>query len=220
MPQDPLHAEIRPVMTARRLQSFMPGVALLRLAALCLLGLITACSSSVVSTLEQRPQGRNHEVRGWVTTATTSGPRHKVRLTVELDPAKYMGWARTNTAYRVVLDVVLEGPGEFREERVLMIPVSELRQVGEDKSRNRLRMAYEPAGTLLSSGFRRLEPFDLMSFKPEAGEYRLTIRLRVLPGANRNALWTLRTLRVELLSSTDQEGLLSDWEELPPEGVR
>ena len=180
---------------------------------------LCGCSGSVVTSLEQSPRGRNHEVRGWTTTATESGPRHKLRLTVDLDPAKYMGWARTNIMYRVVLDVVIEGPNGLREERVLMIPVSEARQVGEDKARNRIRLAYGPAGKLLPNGFHRLEPFDLMSFKPVPGEYKLSIHLRVLPGAHRNALWTLRHLRIDILSKEGCDGLLTDWIELPPEGI-
>lgn len=186
---------------------------------LLLLLLSGGCSSSVVTSLEQRPKGRNHEVRGWTTTATESGPRHKLRLTVDLDPAKYMGWARTNIQYRVLLDVLLEGPNGLSDERVLIIPISETHQVGEDKSRNRIRLAYGPAGKLLPNGFRRLEPFGLMSFKPTAGEYKLTIRLRVMTGANRNALWTLRHLRVDILSKEGSDGLLTNWTELPPEGI-
>ena len=179
----------------------------------------SGCANDVVTSLEQRPKGRNHEVRGWTATATEKGPRHKLRLTVELDPAKYMGWARTNTLYRVVLDVLIEGPNGLSEERVLIVPVSEARQVGEDKSRNRIRLAYGPAGELMPNGFRRLEPFDLMSFSPVPGSYKLTIRLRVLPGAHRNALWTLRHLRIDVLSKDGSDGLLTDWSELPPEGI-
>ena len=193
--------------------------ALYRFSLALMLGLLVGCSSDVVTSLEQQPKGRNHEVRGWTTTATESGPRHKVRLTVDLDPAKYMGWARTNTQYRVVLDVVLKGPNGLSDERVLMIPVSETRKVGEDKARNRIRLAYGPAGKLLPNGFRRLEPFELMSFKPMPGQYKLTIHMRVLPGAHRNALWTLRHLRIDLLSREGSEGLLTDWTELPPEGI-
>ena len=177
------------------------------------------CGSSVVTTLEESPRGRNNEVRGWTTTVTETGPRHKVRLIVDLDPAKYMGWARTNIQYRVVLDVRIEGPDGLSDERILIIPVSEARQVGEDKKRNTIRLAYGPAGKALANGFRRLEPFELMWFKPVPGEYKLTIRLRVMTGSNRNALWTLRFLRVELLSREGAKGLLTDWTELPPEGI-
>ena len=203
--------------TPRDPTSLLPGAHIALLFVLLLLS--CSCNTSVVSSLEQRPQGRNHEVRGWTTTATESGPRHKLRLTVDLDPAKYMGWARTNIQYRVLLDVLHEGPDGLSDERVLIIPISEARQVGEDKSRNRIRLAYGPAGELLPNGFRRLEPFELMSFKPTPGEYKLTIRLRVLTGSNRNALWTLRHLRVDILSREDSEGLLTNWTELPPEGV-
>jgi len=184
-----------------------------------LLLLLCGCSQSVVTSFEQSPKGRNNEVRGWTTTATENGPRHKVRLTVDLDPAKYMGWARTNIQYRIVLDVRLEGPNGDAQERTLVIPVTEARQVGEDKARNRIRLAYGPAGKLLPNGFHRLEPFELMSFKPVPGVFKLTVRMRVMTGANRNALWTLRYLRVELLSSEGAAGLLTDWTELPPEGL-
>jgi len=181
---------------------------------------LAGCSKSVVTTLEQAPRGRNNEVRGWTATATEAGPRHRVRLTIDLDPAKYMGWARTNVQYRVFLDVRLESPDGEVKERNLIIPVSEARKVGEDKERNIVRIAYGPAGKQLPNGFRRLEPIKLMSFKPVPGEYKLTIRLRVAPGAHRNALWTLRFLRIDLLSREESDGLLTDWTELPPEGVR
>lgn len=195
----------------------MSGAAALLLFAVLLA--LCGCGRSVITTLEQSPKGRNNEVRGWTTTATESGPRHKVRLIVDLDPAKYMGWARTNVQYRVVLDVRVEGPNGLADERILIIPVSEARQVGEDKKRNKIRLAYGPAGKALPNGFRRLEPFELMWFKPVPGEFKLTIRLRVMSGANRNALWTLRFLRLELVSSEGAEGLLTDWTELPPEGI-
>ncbi len=186
---------------------------------LLLLGLSACGNPSVVTTLEQSPKGRNNELRGWSATASEHGPRHKVRLTVVLDPAKYMGWARTNIQYRVVLDVRLLAPGGEARERTLVIPISEARQVGEDKANNRIRLAYGPAGTLQPNGFHLLEPFDLMSFKPSPGEYKLTIRMRVMTGANRNALWALRHLQVELLSKEGAQGLLTDWQELPPEGI-
>jgi hypothetical protein len=58
-----------------------------------------------------------------------------------------------------------------------------------------------------------------MSFRPVPGEYTLTIHMRVLTGAHRNALWTLRHLRIDLLSKEGSDGLLTDWTELPPEGI-
>ncbi|HCP48190.1 MAG TPA: hypothetical protein DIU15_19280 [Deltaproteobacteria bacterium] len=152
----------------------------------------------------------------WAGTTTKKGPRHRIRISLDIDPAKLMGWARTSLQYRVLADVRFHPPkGEVRT-RTLVIPITEARKIGEDPNTGTIRMAHGAAGTPLENGFRRTEPMEAYSVWPKAGDHKISVRMRIEKGANRNALKTIRALRVEVLASGDGGGVLSEWTELPP----
>ena len=99
--------------------------------------------------------------------------------------------------------------------RTLVVPITEARKVGEDLETNTVHMAHSAAGRQLPNGFRRIEPIEAYSVWPRAGTHRISVRLRIELGANRNALKAIRTLRVEVLARGEGEGVLREWTELP-----
>ncbi len=178
--------------------------------------LLASCGSrSTVAPLDQRPAGKVDEVLSWQAHATGSGPTHAFRFGIDIDEAKMMGWSRTDQQTRVMLDVSLVGP-ETEKRAALTFALTAMQQVGEDKERNTVQMAFLPAGELMKSGFRRLPSKDAFQAKPTEGDWTLRVRMRVPHGGNTRALWTVRSVRVDVLANPEAEGVLREWIELPP----
>jgi len=192
------------------------GLSLLALAGMTL-SLLSCAPRTPVATLEVRPAGKVGEVLGWTAMATRNGPRHRIRISVDIDPAKLLGWARTSLQYRVLADVRFHpSEGEVRT-RTLVVPITEARKIGEDPKTGAIRMAHSAAGRVLENGFRRTEPIEAYSVWPKAGNQKISVRMRIEKGANRNALKAVRALRVEVLARGDGGGVLREWTELPAE---
>lgn len=200
----------------------MPRTWLIRAILLLSMASITLASVSCapatpVATLEVRPAGKVGEILSWTSTALEKGPRHRIRLSVDVDPAKLMGWARTSLQYRVLADVRFHPPeGEVRT-RTLVVPITEARKIGEDPKTGTIRLAHRAAGTLLENGFRRTEPIEAYSVWPKAGHQKISVRMRIEKGANRNALKAIRSVRVEVLARGDGGGVLGEWAQQPAE---
>lgn len=182
---------------------------------LILLALAGGCrSTTVLSTLEAQPRGEEDEVLSWDATATCKGPTHLLRASIDTDPANLMGWSRTDVGYRVILDVSVAGPGDTVRKTVFL-PVTEKREVGREG--DTIKMAYDAAGTMTDSGFRRGAPLDSVRFVPLPGPHRIDVRLRIPEGGNRRALRVIRTLRVDVVGPEGSRCALTEWSRVEDE---
>jgi hypothetical protein len=173
---------------------------------------VAGCSGEPVTVLEVNPRGVPDEVVSWETTAQSKGPVHLVRVGYDTDPARLMGWSRTDVGYNALLDVSVTGP-EGTVSETLLMPLTEKRQVGQEG--NTMLMAFGAAGIMQETGFRRVASVDAVRFKPVPGDHRIDVRLRVHTGGNRKSLKVLRTLRVEVVTRPDADGALTTWRERP-----
>lgn len=195
----------------------MPAVIRPLLAALTLT-LLTGClGTDPVATLDQRPTGLVDEVLTWTVDAVSDGPRHTLAVGIDVDEAQLMGWARTDRPYGTLLYVTLTGPGDVRERAMIRMPVTEQRQIGEDKDANTVQVAYLAAGDVLPSGFRRVPAEHAFTFVPAPGRWELTAKLAVPPAGEKKALKGIRAVRMELTSRAGKKGLLSQWTEEAPQ---
>ena len=182
------------------------------------LGILTGCfGSDPVADLAQRPHGVEDEVLTWTIDATRSGPRHTVHMGIDIDEAQLMGWSATGRPYGILLYATLKAPDGTEQKRTIRMPVTEARQIGEDPANNTIQMSYLPAGEALPSGFRRVPAEFAFSFKPSAGPWMLTVRLKVPPSGERKSLRGVRAVRAELTSRAGAQGLLTAWTEQPPQ---
>jgi len=183
--------------------------------ALLAIGFLAACGSGpTVAVLEQRPAGKNNEVLSWQASASEGGAAHLVRVSIDTDPAKLMGWSRKDVGYRALLDVSARGPAGELLKKTVVVPITETHEIGQDG--NTIQVAYDAAGTMMDTGFRRGTALDALRFKPTPGDWELSVRVRVISGGNRRALTAIRSVRVELLSRGEGSKALASWTELPP----
>ncbi len=189
----------------------MPPVIRPSLLTLTLLILTGCFGSDAVATLEQRPTGVEDELLSWTSDGHGAGPRHTVMLGVDIDEAQLMGWARTDRPYGALLFVTLTLPAGTEQYASVRVPVTEQRQLSEDKEANTVQIAYLAAGDMQPSGFRRVPIQRAVSFKPSVGPHSLSVRLRVPPGGEKKALRGIRTVRVEMQSREGADGLLTAW---------
>jgi hypothetical protein len=185
------------------------------LAALTLLILTGCAGSDTVSTLTQRPTGVQDEVLSWSIDVQRPGPRHTVFFGVDIDEAQLMGWARTDRPYGTLLYVSLTAPDGTKQNASVRMPVTEARQIGENKEANTVQVAFLAAGEMLPSGFRRVPAERAFSFKPQPGTYELAVHLQVPPGGEKKALRGLRAVRAEVRSREGAPGVLTAWTEQP-----
>ena len=173
--------------------------------------LLTGCAGSgVATTLETRPAGSDGEVVSWMATATTTGPWHTVRVGIDTDAAKLMGWSRTDIGYRVILDVSVTDATGRVDRKPVYAPITEKREVGREG--DTILMSYSAAGEMQETGFGRVTPIDAVRFKPSPGEHRIDVTIRLPDGGNRRALKVIRALRVEVVSRREAEGVLTAWD--------
>ncbi len=166
----------------------------------CALLLIAGCGpSSVLTTLEQTPQGKNEEVLTWTASAAGPSSTHALRVGVELDPARMMGWTGKSVLYRTLIDVTVTGPDGQTVSDNIVVPLTEYREVvraGEPTG----QMTSDVAGEALSTGFYRVAPQRTkVAFKPTPGEWTISTRLRVGSGAATEPLKGIRRVQVEVL---------------------
>lgn len=171
--------------------------------------LLAGCSSGIVSTLETRPSGSDEEVVSWTVVADESGPWHTLKVGIDTDAAKLMGWSRTDVGYRVILDVSVTDAKGRVDRKALILPITEKREVGREG--DTILMSYSAAGVMQDTGFGRVPAVDAVRFKPSPGEHRIDVEIRKPSGGNRRALKVIRTLRVEIVSRTEADGVLTDW---------
>lgn len=180
------------------------------LAALLLL-LASGCGGSgVVSTLEARPAGSDEEVVSWEATAVAPGPWHTLRVGIDTDAARLMGWSRSDVGYRVILDVSVTDAKGRVDRKPLVLPITEKREVGREG--DTILMSYSAAGVMMETGFGRVTPVDAVRFKPSPGGHRIDVTIRIPSGGNRRALKVIRAVRVEVVSRVEGDGVLTEWE--------
>ncbi len=186
----------------------------LRLTALLvLLGwllLLSGCGGSgVASTLDVRPTGSDGETLTWTANADATGPWHLLRVGIETDAAKLMGWSRTDVGYRAILDVSVTDAKGRTDREILIVPITEKREVGREG--DTVLMSYSAAGVMQETGFGRVPAVDAVRFKPSPGEHRIDLQIRTPSGGNRKSLKAIRSVRVEVVSRTEADGVLTDW---------
>ncbi len=194
----------------------MPAVIRRSLPLLTLLLLAGCFGTDPLCTLSQRPQGVEDEVLGWTIEAHRGGPRHTVHLGVDIDEAQLMGWAATGRPYGALLYATLTAPDGEQTKATIRMPVTEARQIGEDREANTVQIAFLAAGEVLPTGFRRVPAERAFSFVPTPGTWRLTVRLKVPPSGEKKALRGIRAVRAELTGRAASDGSLTAWSELPP----
>ena len=182
---------------------------------LCVGLLLAACSPPVsIQSLPTTPSGKYAEVLTFRATATAPGPEHVVTVAADIDPAKLMGWSKTNRAYTAGLAAKLVGPEGFAPRHAtLYIPITDQQEVGREG--NVTQVAFLPAGSPMENGFRRGEPREAFRFEPTPGEWLLTIEMRTVNNADRNMLKAIRTLHIDVLGPKDGDGALTGWVQVP-----
>ena len=172
--------------------------------------LLAGCGSGVVTTLETRPAGTDGEVVTWISTTDRSGPWHTLRVGIDTDAAKLMGWSRTDVGYRAILDVsVTDAKGKLYR-KPLVVNITERKEVGREG--NTVLVSYSAAGVMQETGFGRVPAVDAVRFKPSPGEHRIDVTIRTPSGGNRKSLKAIRAVRVEVVSRTEADGVLTAWD--------
>lgn len=174
-------------------------IAVKRVLTVLVLLVIAGCSPrSVIANLEQAPQGKNEEVLTWTTTAEHPSSTHAVRVGLELDPARLMGWTGRSVMTRTLADVTITGPDGETVSDSIVLPITELREIisaGQPTG----KQTYDVAGEPLASGFYRVEPiYTKVHFKAPPGAWTLDVRLRVGSGAATEPLKGIRRVLVDV----------------------
>ena len=172
---------------------------------------IAACSPPVsIQELKTRPSGTYAQVLTFRATALEPGPEHVLNVSIDVDPAKLMGWAKTNRAYTTGLAAKLVGPeGTEAKHATLYLPITEQREVGREG--NVTQVAYLAAGAPMKNGFRRGAAREAFRFSPAPGQWALTIEMRTVNNADRMMIKAIRTLHLDVLGPKDGDGALSGW---------
>jgi len=177
--------------------------------------LLAGCTPSTVTTLSQRPRGKEFERLTWTATAVEPGPRHRATLSIVTDPAKLMGWARRDVQYRGLFDVAVTGP-DGTTKATLTVPITERKIIGEDKAANTIKVTFDAAGEVQPDGFGLVPPQRALDFAVVPGDYELSVRVRMPKGGNKQALWAVREVRLELQARDGAKGRLTTWAAQPP----
>lgn len=172
--------------------------------------ILAGCSPPIaVQTLEVRPSGVYAQVLTFTATATAKGPEHVLQVLVDIDPAKLMGWAKTNRAYTAGLSAKLVGPKGEPRHSTLYIPITDQQEVGREG--NTVQVAFLPAGRALENGFKRGEPKEAFRVEPVPGTYTLTIEMRTVNNADQRMIKAIRNVRLEVLGPSDPAKALANW---------
>jgi hypothetical protein len=164
-----------------------------------------------------RKSGEYAEVLTFQATATERGPSHLLRVGIDIDPAKLMGWTRPNRAYTVALNAKLVGPGlSSPMYATLLLPIVEQREISRDDSIGLVRVAYLTAGKAMPNGFSRGEYRDTLRFAPTPGDWILTIEMRTANNADQRMIKAIRNVRVQVLGPKSGKGALNTWTVVPP----
>lgn len=193
----------------------LAGSVLVALVLVGLAGVLSALGCTpkgVVQELSVKPSGTYAEVLTFEATAADGGPEHVLSIGIDIDPAKLMGWAKSNRGYTTGLAAKLVGPDLEAKHATLYLPVTEQKEVGREG--NTIQVAFVPAGTQQSDGMKRVAAKEAFRFRPAPGTWTLTLEMRTANNADQMMMKAVRAVRLEVVGPEDGSALAS-WTPVP-----
>jgi hypothetical protein len=172
-----------------------------------------------VDHLEVSTSGVNKERFRWKLVDSEARGKHQVFVGLENDPAKLMGLDAGARTYRAAISLRLEGPDQEAIEKMLAIPISEMKSTGESADGRTSFIAPQVSGDPQPNGMFRTEPLWAFSFDASPGDWVLEASLMAPYNTDRRGLRVIRQLLIETRSRSHGGAELTGWEITPNQAV-
>ncbi len=181
---------------------------------------LCGCSpNAVVDHLEVGTSGVNKELFRWKLVDSEARGKHQVFVALENDPAKLMGLDAGARTYRAAVTLRLERPDGEAIEKMLGIPISEMKPNGESADGRTSFIAPQVSGEPQPNGMFRTEPTWAFSFDAAPGDWTLEASLMAPYNTDRRGLRVIRQLLIETRSRSHGGAELTGWALTPDEAV-
>lgn len=206
---------VAPIPSQRRRASLLTIV----LTAAVLLSFFGCSPNAVVDRLDVRTGGVNKELFRWSLVDSAARGNHQVFVALENDPAKLMGLDAGARTYRAAVSLRLVGPDGEAIEKMLAVPISEMRPTGESADGRTGFIAPQVSGEPQPNGMFRTEPKWAFSFKASPGEWTLEASLMAPYNTDQRGLHVIRQLLIEMRSRSHGGAELTGWALVPAEAA-
>jgi hypothetical protein len=180
----------------------------------------SGCSPNVVvDHLEVGTSGVNKESFRWKLSDSEARGKHQVFVALENDPAKLMGLDAGARTYRAAVSLRLKKTNGEAIEKMLAIPISEMRSAGESADGRTSFIAPKVSGEPQPNGMFRTEPTWAFSFDASPGDWTLEASLMAPYNTDRRGLLVIRQLLIETRSRSNEGEELTGWTAVPKEAL-
>jgi len=211
------HSSVNAVNKSR--QQGPPPLLTIPLTAALLLALAGCSPNVAIDHLEVGTTGVNKEAFRWKLEDSEARGKHQLFVGLENDPAKLMGLDAGARTYRAAVSLRLEKPSGDAIEKMLALPISEMRPTGESVDGRTSFIAPQVSGEPQPNGMFRTEPIWAFSFDATPGDWVLEASLMAPYNTDRRGLRVIRKLLIETRSRSHSGAELTGWELVPNETV-